>query len=150
MLKYPLSLFLSCLICLPSLYIFLALSGLDIKFNEAMGFLFIAVSRASIILVGFAPILWIFSQSTNSIYFMGLLNIIFCLIAGNIGFAVLNKTVKYLSNDNHSFIKVWIIIFYCVVFQMATVLRPLIGTSDTIITLEKKFFITHWIESIKK
>lgn len=149
-LKYPVCVFLSSLICLPSLYIFLALSGLDIKFNEAMGFLFVAVSIASIILVGFTPILWIFSQSTDSVFFMGLLNIVFCLVAGNIGFSVLNKIVEFLSKNKREFVTVWIIIFYCVIFQMATVLRPLIGSSKAIITYEKKFFITHWAESTTK
>jgi hypothetical protein len=32
---------------------------------------------------------------------------------------------------------------------MMTALRPLIGKSDTFFPQEKKFFIAHWIDSLK-
>ena len=32
--------------------------------------------------------------------------------------------------------------------QMTTALRPLVGTADTLLPREKKFFAVHWIDSI--
>jgi hypothetical protein len=33
--------------------------------------------------------------------------------------------------------------------QMTTALRPIVGTADTYLPKEKKFFVTHWIDSLK-
>ena len=38
----------------------------------------------------------------------------------------------------------WIVIFMLVMLQMSTALRPLVGTADTFLPEEKKFFLTHW------
>jgi hypothetical protein len=33
---------------------------------------------------------------------------------------------------------------------MMTALRPLIGTSDTLLPQQKKFFIAHWVDCLGK
>jgi hypothetical protein len=37
-----------------------------------------------------------------------------------------------------------------VMLQMTTAVRPLVGTSDTFLPKEKKFFLAHWLDSIKR
>lgn len=38
------------------------------------------------------------------------------------------------------------VIFTVVTLQMATSLRPLIGTAETFLPQEKRFFLQHWAE----
>ena len=40
-------------------------------------------------------------------------------------------------------------IFLLVMLQMMTALRPIIGTTDTFLPPEKKFFVSHWMECLK-
>jgi hypothetical protein len=42
------------------------------------------------------------------------------------------------------------VIFLLVMVQMTTALRPLIGTADTLLPTEKRFFLGHWGECIKQ
>jgi hypothetical protein len=41
---------------------------------------------------------------------------------------------------------VWSIIFVLVALQMTTALRPILGTSETLLPTEKKFFLRHWVD----
>jgi len=41
------------------------------------------------------------------------------------------------------------LIYLLVVLQMTTALRPLVGTADTFLPTEKKFFVKHWLDSLK-
>ena len=47
---------------LPSLDIFTCLSGIDVNLRTVTGVLFAAVSLGGLLLIGFAPVAWIFSQ----------------------------------------------------------------------------------------
>jgi hypothetical protein len=47
-------------------------------------------------------------------------------------------------------LKVWILIFLFVALQMTTALRPIVGTSADFLPVEKKFFVTHWLECLAK
>ena len=46
-------------------------------------------------------------------------------------------------------LRVWVVIFVLVMLQMSTALRPLVGTSPTILPEQKKFFLVHWMESLR-
>ena len=41
------------------------------------------------------------------------------------------------------------VLFVLVVLQMTTALRPIVGTADTFLPKEKKFFLNHWGECVK-
>jgi len=73
--KIAMGTILAILICLPSLYIFTCLSGIDAQLRTVTGVLFAAVSLGALLLIGFAPVAWIFSQSTDSVAFMAALHI---------------------------------------------------------------------------
>jgi hypothetical protein len=75
--KLVLGTLLSVLICLLSLSIFSCLGGSDIRLRAVAGGLAAAVCLSSLLLIGFAPVAWIFSQSTNSVAFMGTLHLLF-------------------------------------------------------------------------
>ena len=74
--KLALGTLLSVLICLPSLYIFACLGGIDARLRTVSGALFAAVGLGALLLIGFAPVAWIFSQSTDSVAFMAALHLI--------------------------------------------------------------------------
>ena len=73
--KIALGTILSVGICLPSLYIFSCLGGIDARLRTVSGVFFAAVALGALLLIGFAPVGWIFSQSTDSAAFMGALHL---------------------------------------------------------------------------
>ena len=102
----------------------------------------------SLLLLGFTPVIWIFSQSTNSIAFMGALALVFWAISIYFGLGVIAKTADHLGMERRSHLAVWMTIFILVGLQMTTSLRPIVGQSDRFLSTEKKFFLTHWAEQV--
>jgi len=146
--KLGLGTLLSVLICLPSLYIFACLGGIDAQLRSVCGALFAAVCLASILLIGFAPVAWIFSQSTDSVVFMGTLHLLFWVIGIRFGLRLIDATGRFLGATSKAHLKIWSFIFILVCFQMTTTLRPIIASSKTFLPTEKKFFLAHWLDSI--
>jgi len=127
----PLKIFIgitaSTLICLPSLYVFAALTGTTLGLREiAQGMAGVLALIASLLL-GFTPVLWVFSQSTKSESFFGFLVLL-----------------KQSGTTKTAPLRIWIGIFLLVTLQMSTTLRPIIGHSDQLFTSEKRFFLEHW------
>ena len=137
------------LICLPSLYIFACLCGSQARLAEIIGLVFGSLLLMTLLLIGFAPIAWLFSQSTNSENWMGTLHLIFWGIATIFGLRFLHAGFAHSQARSHAGFNVWVIIFILVALQMTTALRPIVGTSDTILPKEKKFFLTHWADCLK-
>ncbi|HMF46653.1 MAG TPA: hypothetical protein VKE29_08265 [Candidatus Udaeobacter sp.] len=140
---------LSILICLPSLYIFTCLSGIEAQMRTVTGMLFAAVGLGALLLIGFAPIAWIFSQSTDSVAFMAALHIGLWAIGIMFGLRLLEGMGHLLGGSARNHLKLWSVIFIVVSLQMMTTLRPIVGTSDRFLPTEKKFFLTHWAETLR-
>jgi hypothetical protein len=147
--KIAAGLIVSALICLPSLYIFSCLSGSQARIIEVVGLIAGLLALMTVLLVGFAPVAWIFSQSTNSLPAMGALHFLFWVIATWFGLRFLNAGFTHLSAKPGG-TRIWAMIFLLVMLQMTTALRPLIGKSDTFWSPEKKFFLNHWTETMAK
>jgi len=137
------------LICLPSLYIFSCLSGSQARLMEVFGLVASLLTLMTVLLIGFAPVAWVFSQSTNSVPAMGALHLVFWAVSTFFGLRFLTTGFTHLSAAFDGGLKVWIAIFLLVVLQMTTALRPIVGTAETFWPAEKKFFVSHWIESLK-
>ena len=137
-------------ICLPSLYIFACLSGAQVRLVEIAGLIAGLVALLSVLLVGFAPVAWVFSQSTESLPAMGALHIAFGLVACFFGLRFLSTGFVHFSAKGQGGLNFWIIIFLLVALQMTTALRPIIGKANTFLPTEKKFFITHWADCMKE
>jgi hypothetical protein len=138
------------LICLPSLYIFTCLGGVDARLRSVTGVLFAAVALSALLLIGFAPVAWIFSQSTDSIGFISTLHIVLWLIAISFGLRMISAANRWLSGTRRSHTTIWSCIFIFVSLQMMTTLRPIVGKSDRFLPSEKKFFLAHWIDTLSK
>lgn len=147
-LKVTLGIIAAVLICLPSLYIFSALDGLDARLSQISAVMLSAVALAGLLLLGFAPVIWVFSTSTESLAFMGFLGLIFWIIGLYFGSRLLLQAATSLGMQSTGFLKTWLAIFIIVTLQMSTSLRPLIGTADTLLPEKKKFFLQHWVENL--
>lgn len=152
--KFPLVILLttlgnSLLICLPSLYIFACLGGVQARLVEIAGLVAGLVALISVLLAGFAPVAWIFSQSTESIPAMGALHIAFGLVASFFGLRFLNAAFRHFRAQSRAGLGFWMVIFLLVGLQMTTALRPIVGQADTFFPTEKKFFIGHWADCLK-
>jgi hypothetical protein len=146
--KIATGLAISALICLPSLYIFTCLSGSQARLVEIGGLLAGLVMLMTILLIGFAPVAWIFSQSTESLAWMGALHLAFWLIATIFGLRFLKTGFAHANARSQAGINTWIFIFLLVALQMTTALRPILGASDTFLPKQKQFFISHWADCL--
>lgn len=149
-LKISAGLLVSSLICLPSLYIFACLSGSQARLAEIAGLVAGLLMLMTILLIGFAPVAWLFSQSTNHLAWMGALHLIFWGIATVFGLRFLEAGFSHSRARSNAGLNTWAVIFVLVVLQMTTALRPIVGTADTLMPEEKKFFLSHWGDSIKQ
>ncbi len=147
--KIVMGLMLSALICLPSLYIFTCLSGSQARLTEVFGLLGGLLMLMTILLIGFAPVAWIFSQSTESVVWMGSLHLIFWFIATIFGLRFVEAGFTHSRARSQAGFHTWMIIFILVVVQMTTALRPIIGTAHTFLPKEKQFFLSHWGNCLK-
>jgi len=148
--KIVLGMAISALICLPSLYIFSCLSGSSANIKEVFGLVTGLLALMTVLLVGFAPVAWVFSQSTKSLVAMGGLHLVFWLVAVAFGIRFLSSGFRNYSARSPGGIRVWVVIFLLVVLQMTTALRPIVGKSDRFLPAaeEKQFFVTHWLNCI--
>jgi hypothetical protein len=146
--KLALGTLLSVLICLPSLYIFSCLGGSDARPGAVAGLLAAVVCLGALLLVGFAPVAWIFSQSTDSAAFMGALHLLFWLIGLFFGLRLLGGMSRLRGESGRAHLRIWAAIFILVCLQMTTTLRPLLGRSEHLLPDEKKFFVSHWVDCL--
>lgn len=143
-------LMISAAICLPSLYIFTCLSGSRARLIEVGGLLAGLLMLMTILLIGFAPVAWIFSQSTESVVWMGILHFVFWFVATLFGVRFLKQGFSQTDAKSQAGVNVWIIIFLLVAVQMTTALRPILGKSDTFLPTKKEFFLEHWADCLKE
>ena len=140
---------ITALICLPSLYIFTCLSGSEARLPEICGLLTGLLLLTTILLIGFAPVAWLFSESTQSVPWMGALHLIFWFIATGFGIRFLDQGFSHSRARSNAGLYTWVIIFVLVAVQMTTALRPIVGTADTFLPQEKQFFLAHWANCLQ-
>jgi hypothetical protein len=148
--KISAGLLITAVICLPSLYIFACISGSRAGFQEICGLVAGLLMLMTLLLVGFAPIAWLFSQSTGSVAWMGALHLAFWLIATCFGVRFLAHGFSHSHARSRAGLVTWVIIFVLVAVQMTTALRPLVGTGNSFLPTSKQFFLTHWAESLRQ
>lgn len=136
------------LICLPSLFIFSCLAGAQARLGEVFGLLSGMLALTTILLIGFAPVAWVFSQSTESAAAIGALHLVFWAIATAFGLKFLARGFSHVSGARSRSLVLWSAIFVIVALQMTTALRPIIGKTDHFFPQTKQFFLSHWAENL--
>lgn len=142
--KLAFGLIVSALLTFPSLYIFTCVNGADLKIRTVFSLMVLALALVVLLLAGFAPVLWIFSQTTTDIVFIGWIHLIFWSISVGFGFRLLAAGFGLLGKAYSGGLTFWAFVFLLVSFQMSTILRPILGTSKLFLADEKLFFLTHW------
>lgn len=136
---------LSSLLCLPSLYIFSSMGGSRQTLSETAGLLLLCQTLAGLLLLGFAPIAWVFSQSTSALAFMGFLHMVMWLLATFFAAGLLSRAMEFLNGRSMPVLRVWAVMFVVVTLQMSSALRPLLAEPEgPLVESEKMFFLTHW------
>jgi len=149
------------ILCLPSLYIFACLSGARLRLAETCQILFGALALTALLLLGFAPVAFIFTFSVQSVTFMGMIHLAIWLTS--IGFGIRyvlrgveakkvydNRRLPRPEGNSGGIMVTWAMVFLLTLLQMSTTLRPILGSSDKALTTEKKFFLLHWSETMEK
>ena len=108
------------------------------------------VTLATLLLIGFAPVAWLFSQSSQSVVWMGSLHLLFWFIAAFFGLRFLRQGFAGSQARTSAGFFTWAVIFLLVTVQMTTAVRPLVGTADTLLPTEKKFFLVHWVDCLRE
>ena len=142
--KITAGLIFSGLICFPSLYIFATLAGARVSISQLAACFTGAMALAGLLLLGFAPAVWIFAESTDSFGFMGSLGIGAWVIAVVFALRFLKSVVFTTGGTQKGPLAIWSAVFLLVTLQMTTSLRPILGNSKPMLTQEKKFFLEHW------
>lgn len=145
MVKIPLVAMGSLLLCFPSLYVFTCVAGAPLSLAQTFVLGCSCLAMVGLILVGLAPVAWLFAVSTQSLSFVTLLAFLIWLVA--IGFAgrYVDKLGAHPLLARQAGIRIWFLILILVTLQMATCMRPLLSTSDRgWWTSEKQFFLSHF------
>jgi hypothetical protein len=95
--KVPALFLLTLLVTFPSLYVFNALVGSQLRFVANLRLLMAALGVTLAVLASFGPIIAFFSVSTTSYPFMKVLNVLAFGIAGGLGLMFLLQTLHRLS-----------------------------------------------------
>ena len=141
--------FVSALICLPSLYIFACLGGADLRLGPLCGTLAAVLCLNALLLIGFAPVAWVFSQSTDSLALIGALHLAFWAVGAIFSLRLLSAMLDLINPAaGKSYLRIWFCVFLLVCLQMTTTLRPIVGRSDTFLTTKKLFFLAHWSKNL--
>ncbi len=148
--KIVAGLLFSGVICFPSLYIFSTLAGARVSISQLAACLAGALALAGLLLLGFAPAVWIFAESTDSFGFMGTLGVGAWIIAVVFALRFLKSVVFATGGTQKGPLTIWSAVFLLVTLQMTTSLRPILGRSDVLLTQEKKFFLQHWGDQFGK
>ena len=144
MLKAPLVLVVSVLLCVPSLYITSALLGAHLtgrRFWLAVaGF----AGMIGILMLGLVPIVWLFSVSSRSLGFVTVLHAVLWALIVSFSARFLSLALRESGAQAPPFL--WVILFVVVSFQVATVFRPMlwIGPDTKLFQSEKLFFLEHF------
>lgn len=142
--KFAFGFFMSALLTFPSLYIFTCVNGADLKIKTVFFLLLLSMSLTVVLLIGFAPVAWIFSQTTNNLPLMGWIHLILWITSVGFGLRLLSSAFGLLARDFTGGLVAWVFVFLLVCFQMSAVLRPLLGTSKLFLSDEKVFFLSYW------
>ena len=143
--KIVLGTVVSALICLPSLYIFACLGGADLRLGPLCGTLVAVLCLNALLLIGFAPVAWVFSQSTDSLALIGGLHLVFWVVGAIFALRLLWMMLDFINPAaSKSYLKLWFAVFLLVCLQMTTALRPIVGRGDTFLPTKKLFFLAHW------
>lgn len=137
----------SLLLCLPSLYVFSAVGGAPLSLRQAFVLGASCLAMVGLLLIGLAPVAWLFSASTASLPFEVLLVSFLWLVSVTFAVRYIDKLKDLGVFERCGGIGVWFVVFVLVSLQIATCMRPLLTRPEAgrgWWTAEKQFFLAHF------
>ena len=123
-LKAPLIVGLSLLLCLPSLYVFSALTGARWSGRSFLAVVAGFAGTLGLLLVGLLPIIWLFSLSSRYLGMVTWIHIFLWVLALLVGWRFLSRALLACGAKGGLFL--WLLLFILVSFQVTTFLRPVL------------------------
>jgi hypothetical protein len=143
--KVPLVGACSLLLCFPSLYVFACVAGSPLSVSQVIALGCSCLAMVGLLLVGLAPVAWLFAVSTEALPFVVILSLLIWLVAISFAARYVGKLRANPLFQRQGGIKMWFVILVVVTLQMTTCMRPLLGKPDQgWWTSEKKFFLSHF------
>lgn len=136
------------LLCFPSLYIFVSLSGAETRVRHVLGMLLGVLASTAVLLAGFAPIAWVFSQSSSTVSWLAPLHLLVWFASLLASRRFLDAGLRRWNARRGALVGLWVTVFVATSLQMTTTLRPIVGTSSELLDGRRKFFLQHWAETI--
>ncbi len=142
--KVPLIILGSLALCVPSLYVFTALSGAEYTGRSFASALAGFCGVAGLLMLALMPVIWLFSVSTISLSFVVLLHIIVWVVTLIFAHRFLARTAP----GAHGAIGVWLILLFFVSLQMTTYVRPVLWrrANEPLFATKKQSFFDHIAE----
>ena len=145
--KVPLIIVGSLVLCIPSLYVFTALSGAEYSARSFVSALAGFCGVAGLLLVALMPVIWLFSVSTISLAFVVWLHVMVWVVTLVFAFRFLARTAPGANGT----LSVWLVLLFIVSLQMTTYVRPVLWrrANEPLFATEKKSFFGHLADVTK-
>lgn len=141
--KVPLIILLTFLLCLPSLYVFGAMTGADWTGRRFLTAVSGFAATLGLLLVALLPIAWLFSVSSRYLASAVWLHFFLWVLAIVFGWRFLDVALR--ESGARSGLLLWLALFLIVSMQVATVVRPVLvwDGKGALFTQGKMFFLEH-------
>lgn len=142
--KVPLIIIVTFLLCLPSLYVFGAMSGADWTGRRLLTVLSGFTATLGLMMVALLPISWLFSVSSRYLASAVWIHFFLWVLALAFGWRFLRVALRESGAQGGLF--PWLVLFLFVSLQVATVLRPVLIWDEgrtALFTEGKMFFLEH-------
>ncbi|MFO7871702.1 MAG: hypothetical protein R6V03_09760 [Kiritimatiellia bacterium] len=149
--KAPLVAVCSLLLCFPSLYVFACVAGSPLSISQTVALGCSCLAMVGLLLVGLAPVAWLFAVSTESLSFIVILTLFIWLIALSFAARYVGKLRANPLFQKQAGIKMWFLILIIVTLQMTTCMRPMLAKPEKgWWTGGKQFFLSHFGSTFEK
>jgi hypothetical protein len=144
--KAPLIAGLALALCLPSLYVFSALSGARWSRRRLLAAVAGFVGTLGILLAALLPVSWLFSVSSRYLASAVWIHVILWLVSLVFGWRFLGRSLRESGAGGGMFL--WLALFALVSLQVATFLRPVLwrDPGQPLFERGKMFFLEHFGE----
>jgi hypothetical protein len=148
--KSAFGLFACALICLPSLHIFSCLGGGTQSLKATWGALMMGLALSTLLLIGYAPVAWVFSHASSSVAVAGCVHLTSLVGSVALGTRLTQKTLTSMNAETFRRPRKWTALFFLVLFQMVTTLRPFVGPAEDRDSGDLISFVQHLFTNIHK
>jgi len=142
--KAPLIAALALVLCLPSLYVFSALSGARWSRRRLLAGVAGFVGTLGILLAALMPVAWLFSVSSRYLASAVWIHVILWLVSLVFGWRFLGRALRESGAGGGMFL--WLALFALVSLQVATFVRPVLWSDpgQPLFVNGKMFFLEHF------